>query len=136
MKNQIKLLLILLAIFLTNNINSQSISTSIAQYCDWDSSTKEWKDCTTDNDYNSLIVINDQQTMITHTTSDNKSVYYIESKSIIINDEKERVWIYNVVSDTGTKYLMKINPTSRFIFCVYTVENEVKETIFGIKSIF
>jgi hypothetical protein len=136
MKNQIKLLLILLAIILTNNINSQSISTSIAQYCDWDSNTKEWKDCTTDNDYNSLIVINDQQTMITHTTSDNKSVYYVESKSIVYNDLKEKEWVYNLISDTGTKYIMKVNPVSRRIFCVYTVENEVKETIFVIKSIF
>jgi hypothetical protein len=136
MKNQIKLLLILLAITLTNNVNSQSISTKMAQYCDWDSATKQWKDCSTDNNYNSLMVINDQQTMITHTTEDNKSIYYVESTSIVYNDLKEKEWVYNLTSDTGTKYIMKVNPTSRLIFCVYTIEGEIKETIFMIKSIF
>ena len=136
MKNQIKLLLILLAITLTNNVNSQSISTKMAQYCDWDSTTKQWKDCSTDNNYNSLMVINDQQTMITHTTEDNKSIYYVESTSIVYNDLKEKEWVYNLTSDTGTKYIIKVNPTSRLIFCVYTIEGEIKETIFMIKSIF
>jgi hypothetical protein len=136
MKNQIKLLLILLVITLTNNVNSQSISTKMAQYCDWDSTTKQWKDCSTDNNYNSLMVINDQQTMITHTTEDNKSIYYVESTSIVYNDLKEKEWVYNLTSDTGTKYIMKVNPTSRLIFCVYTIEGEIKETIFMIKSIF
>lgn len=136
MKNKIKLLLILLAITLTNNIISQSISTEGIQYCDWDSTTKQWKDCITDDKHISLMIINNQETVITHTTIDNKSVYYIEDKTITINDEKERVWVYNVVSDTGNKYIVKVNPTSRLIFCIYTVENETKETILLIKSIF
>ena len=131
-----KLLLIILSIALTNTINSQSISTEGVQYCVYDEETKSWKDCTTDGKHTSLMVFNDQETMITHTTLDNKSVYYIEDKSIIINDEKEKVWVYNVVSDTGNKYVIKVNPTSRFIFCIYKIENETNETIFSIKSIF
>jgi hypothetical protein len=82
------------------------------------------------------MVINDQQTMITHTTEDNKSIYYVESTSIVYNDLKEKEWVYNLTSNTGTKYIMKVNPTSRLIFCVYTIEGEIKETIFMIKSIF
>ena len=131
-----KLLIIVLSIALTNNINSQSISTEGVQYCVYDEDTKSWEDCTTDSKHNSLMVFNDQETMITHTTLDNKSVYYIEDKSIIINDEKEKVWVYNVVSDTGNKYTIKVNPTSRLIFCIYKIENETNETIFSIKSIF
>ena len=136
MKNQIKLLLILLAITLTNSVNSQSISTEVIQYCDWDTNTKEWKDCTFDYKHTSLMVINEQETMITHTTLDNKSVYYIESKSITYNNSNEKEWIYDVISDTGTKYVVKINPTSRVIFCIYKIDNEIKETILLIKSIF
>lgn len=131
-----KLLLIVLSIALTNNIKSQSISTEGVQYCVYDEATKSWKDCTTDSKHTSLMVINDQQTMITHTTVDNKTVYYIEDETIIFNDEKEKVWAFNVVSDTGNKYIIKFNPTSRLVFCVYKTDNEVKETIFLIKSIF
>jgi hypothetical protein len=131
-----KLLLILLSIVVTNTINSQSISTEGIQYCVYDEATKSWKDCTTDAKHTSLMVINEQETIITHNTVDNKSVYYIEDKSNILNDEKEKVWVYNVVSDTGNKYIVKFNPTSRLIYCIYKIENETNETIFSIKTIF
>lgn len=132
---KIKLLTILFSIILTNTF-SQSITTEIAQYCDYDTTLDLWKDCTMDYNHTSLFVINEQETMITHTTIDNKSTYYITNKTVELNEKKEKIWMYTVNSDLGKQYIIKINPIARTILCVYSVDNEIKGTTFTIKSIF
>jgi hypothetical protein len=126
----------LLLIFISACTYSQNISTEGAQWCTWDNDLELWRDCFVNDTKSSLITINETQTVITQTTEDNRSTYYVVAKEIIINKENQKVWHYTINSDLGQLYEMYINPTDRIVKAIYTKDNVIKGTTFYIKAIY
>ena len=83
-----------------------SWSTSDKYTCYWDSDKTEWNNCSDVVEYNSLFFVNKGETMITHTTQDLKSTYYVKSYEHTQEDLDNLLFKYGVVSDVGNEYSM------------------------------
>ena len=95
----LSLSLLLLAASLTKA--QTHVSTSYKQTCYWVPSTKLFDKCGTNDEFSSMFVINADQTIITHTTNDIKSSYYVNSKDYMTECN---CYTYSVTSDVGNKY--------------------------------
>ena len=126
----------LLLIFISACTYSQNISTEGAQWCTWDNDLELWRDCFVNDTKSSLITINETQTVITQTTEDNRSTYYINTSEVLTNDKQEKIWRYDVTSDLGHSYTLLINPTNRTVKAVYIKDGVTQGTTFYIKAIY
>jgi len=95
----LSLSLLLLACSLTKA--QTYVSTSNKQTCYWVTSSKLFDKCGTNDEFSSMFVINADQTIITHTTNDIKSSYYVNSKDYMTECN---CYTYSVTSDVGNKY--------------------------------
>ncbi len=126
----------LLLIFISACSLAQNISTQGVQWCTFNEDLELWQDCFVNDNKSSLITINEAQTVITQTTEDNRSTYYVVAKEITVNKENQKVWHYTINSDLGQLYEMYINPTDRTVKAVYTKDNVIEGTTFLIKAIY
>ena len=96
---------ILLLIFLTPIIcfSQTSFSCDLKEQCSWNERNEDWKTCDDAYEDNSLFIMNKNETMFTHTTSEIKSTYYVKEKTNKDRSE-EGFFTYEVVSDTGNEY--------------------------------
>ena len=111
---KIKHLLILAAFMaMAFTVKAQvSFSCYHREYCDWNESTQNYEDNCRGYDEASLFVMNESETMFTHTIESMKSTYYVQEKNY---DEKNDVWTYDVVSDVGNKYFYIFDPKNNEI---------------------
>lgn len=111
---KIKHLLILAAFMaMAFTVKAQvSFSCYHREYCDWNESTQTYEDNCRGYDEASLFVMNESETMFTHTIESMKSTYYVQEKNY---DEKNDVWTYDVVSDVGNKYFYIFDPKNNEI---------------------
>jgi hypothetical protein len=126
----------LLLIFISACTYSQNISTEGVQWCTWDNDLELWRDCTVDYNKPSLIIINKDQTVITQTTEDNRSTYYINTREVLTNDKQEKIWRYDINSDLGQSYTLFINPITKTVRAVYIRDGVTQGTTFYIKAIY
>ncbi len=109
-----------------------SFSCVYREYCVWSDYKKKFVDCE-GYEESSLFVINDNETIFTHTIDEMKSSYYVTSREY---DAKEEIWSYQVTSDVGNKYLYVIDPKNKQIRGFYLRDGKTMLVVFTIKAIF
>lgn len=80
----------------------------------------------------SLFVINSAETMITHTTDETKTTYYVKAR-----DVEDDTFTYTVKSDTGNDYIFHFDTSDMTVMALYTDEDaDVWAVRFKVKAIF
>lgn len=134
MKRYLQFLIVLGFGMLTNNLFAQvSFSCNYREYCSWNNYTERFGDC---NGYeeSSLFVMNDSETMFTHTIESMKSTYYVTSREY---DAENEVYTYFVTSDVGNKYYYVFDPKNKEVRAMYTDDNDETTLLrFYVKAIF
>ena len=77
-----------------------SFSCKYREYCDWNSVTEEFESDCEGYAESSLFVMNESETMFTHTIESTQTTYYVESKE----SGENGLFTYNVVSESGNHY--------------------------------
>ena len=134
MKKHFKILFVIGLCILGNNLFAQvSFSCTYREYCSWNEYTKEFGDCK-GYEESSLFVMNDSETMFTHTIESMKSTYYVTSKEY---DAEYDIYTYFVTSDVGNKYYYIFDPKNKEIRAVFSDENGKSMLLrFYVKAIF
>ncbi len=109
-----------------------SYSCHYREYCNWNPDSGAFENCEGYSEP-SLFVMNQAETMFTHTTETISSAYYVTKKE---HDTVNDVWVYNVTSDIGAKYVYIFDPKNKEIRAV--IENNGETTLlrFYVKAIF
>ncbi len=81
-----------------------SLSSEFISVCYWNQEQSIWDNCSVKSEYNSLFVVNKNETMFTHTTSEVKSTYYVKEPDYDNADADKGIYAYDVVSDVGNEY--------------------------------
>ena len=102
MKKIIKLCFLLLVAGSLQAQSSRYVSTSNKKTCYWNASSAAFDNCGDNAEYNSLFILNEDETMFTHTTNDMKSAYYVKEKKYLSSCS---CYSYSVTSDVGNKYI-------------------------------
>ena len=127
-----RLLFVMVALFASSMMYAQvSFSCNYRQTCQVGEDLEVDEDLCSGYEDNSLFVINEQETMFTHTTSTIKSAYYINVSSY---DEENETWTFQVVSDVGNKYTYIFKPDEKEIVAI--PEDLSFFIIFKVKAIF
>ena len=135
MKKRVTILLLLALTLGLNHVNAQvSISCTYREYCEWDDQIKEFEsDCKGYEDV-SLFVMNETETLFTHTTETIKSTYFVKEKEY---DDVNEVFAYTVTSDVGNEYYYIFDLKHKEVRAVF-VNDEGKTMLlrFLVKAIF
>jgi hypothetical protein len=99
-----KRLLLLLFVVPIICFSQTSISCEYKEQCQWNQYEGNWYDCGNSYEDNSLFVMNKDETMFTHTTSEIKSTYYVKKARYTQEDQENGFFAYDVVSDAGNEY--------------------------------
>ena len=110
-----------------------SFSCYYREYCAWDDDLETYETDCEGYEEASLFVMNDDETMFTHTTESVKSTYYVKERNY---DEKNDVWTYDVVSDVGNKYYYIFDPKNNEIRVLAEKDDYNTMIRFMVKSIF
>ena len=103
------------------------------EYCDWNDAKEEYESECRGYDEASLFVMNEDETMFTHTTESIKSTYYVKKREY---DEKNDVYTYDVVSDAGNKYYYIFDPKNKEIRVLADADDYNTMIRFYVKAIF
>ena len=112
MKTRIKILVLIGVTLCVFQANTQvSLSCTYREYCEYNDYTDKFEtDCNGYEDV-SLFVMNDSETLFTHTTEERKSTYYVTKREY--NSEND-VYTYNVKSDLHTSLSTYISANNLF----------------------
>ena len=128
--------LFIIFLIVTSSIASKaqtSFSCYYRDFCLWNETSEQFDICTGYAE-NSLFVVNNDETMFTHTTDILKSTYYVTEREY---DEDKEIWIFTVVSDVGNKYLFIFDPKNKQIRTLFVYESgDPVLIVFSVKSIF
>lgn len=128
-----KVLTILFAISLFVSVKAQtSFSCVRRDLTIWNDYTKKYEDLGGYSE-NSLFVVNDKETMFTHTISSMTSTYYVKEREY---DAKNDVWTFSVVSDVGNEYYYIFDPKNYQVRAAYNYKGNIYMIVFTVKSIF
>ena len=128
------LLLILAFSAMTLTLKAQlSFSCYYREVCAWNEAEGHYEDECTGHDEASLFVMNEEETMFTHTTPSMKTTYYVQESEY---DEENEVWTYDVISDVGNKYFFIFDPYANEIRVLADADDYETMTRFLIKAIF
>lgn len=103
------------------------------EYCDWNDALEEFESDCRGYDEASLFVMNEDETMFTHTTENIKSTYYVKEREY---DAKNDVYTYDVVSDAGNKYYYIFDPKNKEIRVLADADDYNTMIRFYVKAIF
>jgi len=120
MKKLLTIFLITLITFVAQSQSYFSIENRTFTY--WDTAKEEFVEYDSDTQ-KSLFKLNDNETLFEHTTEDISSVYYINNTEF---DKEKYVWSYDVISDTGNKYLFVFDPINKQIRSLMSVIDKDK----------
>ena len=101
--------------------------------CSWNEDLGNFETECTGYDESSLFVMNESETMFTHTTESIKSTYYVNKKEY---DEENDVYTYEVTSDVGNKYYYIFDPKNKEIRVLADADDYNTLTRFYVKAIF
>ena len=134
MKKLLLLLAVMFGIIGTSTLCAQvSFSTSHREYCYYDEDKDEFTDCF-GWDESSLFVMNEKETMFTHTIESMTSTYYVKDKEY---DHDKDVYTYKVVSDVGNEYYYVFDLKNYEIRCLGLDSDEnIFLLTFRVKAIF
>ncbi|MGB1247397.1 MAG: hypothetical protein ACPG4Z_00820 [Chitinophagales bacterium] len=133
---KLKLTIVLVAIMSAMHFTADaqiSFSCEYREYCYWNDRTEEFEDCE-GYEESSLFVMNEDETMFTHTIESMKSAYYVSESEW---DEETNIFTYTVISDVGNDYIYMFSPDDYEIGALFydDYDNLVLLT-FYVKSIF
>lgn len=125
---------ILLLIFQTSALvySQVSFSCTYREYCDWNNYTKKFENCE-GYEESSLFVMNEAETVFTHTTETIKSSYFVKSSEY---DKENDVYTYNVTSDVGNDYYYIFDLKNKEVRILITKEDTIELLRFYVKTIF
>jgi len=126
---------ILLFIFIQTSalVYSQvSFSCTYREYCDWNNYTKKFENCE-GYEESSLFVMNEAETVFTHTTETMKSSYFVKSSEY---DKENDVYTYYVTSDVGNEYYYIFDIKNKEVRVLITKEDTIELLRFYVKAIF
>lgn len=115
-----------------NAFSQTSFSCYYREYCPWNDETEEYEECSGFEEA-SLFVVNEEETMFVHTTETIKSSYYIDKKEY---DEENEVFVYNVTSDVGNKYIYIFDIPNKQIRVVIIKNESAQMARFYVKAMF
>lgn len=115
-----------------NALAQTSFSCYHREYCKWNDYTEDFDECS-GYDEPSLFVMNEDETMFTHTIESMKSTYYIDEQEY---DSENEWWIYSVRSDVGNKYIYIFDPNNKAIKAITEKDGEMIAIVFFVKAIF
>jgi hypothetical protein len=121
-----------IALGLTSAKAQTSFSCTYRSYCYWNETSGKYENCQ-GYDESSLFVMNDAETMFTHTIETMKSTYYVDSKEY---DSKNDVYTYYATSDVGNKYFYIFDPKSKEVRAVFTNDGKTVLLTFTVKAMF
>ena len=126
--------IILLLIFQTSALvySQVSFSCNYREYCDWNNYTKKFENCE-GYEESSLFVMNEAETVFTHTTETIKSSYFVKSSEY---DKENDVYTYNVTSDVGNEYYYIFDLKNKEVRILITKEDTIELLRFYVKTIF
>ena len=126
--------IILLLIFQTSALvySQVSFSCTYREYCDWNNYTKKFENCE-GYEESSLFVMNEAETVFTHTTETIKSSYFVKSSEY---DKENDVYTYNVTSDVGNDYYYIFDLKNKEVRILITKEDTIELLRFYVKTIF
>ena len=101
--------------------------------CAWNDELDNFETECTGYDEASLFVMNEAETMFTHTTENIKSTYYVNKKEY---DEVNDVYTYEVTSDVGNKYYYIFDPKNKEIRVLADADDYNTLIRFYVKAIF
>ena len=134
MEKHFKILFIMGLCILGNNLFSQvSFSCTYREYCSWNDYKQKYENCK-GYEESSIFVMNQAETMFTHTTETMKSSYYVNSSEY---DSEYDVYTYFVTSDVGNKYYYIFDLKNKEIRVLIKDENDNLQLLrFYVKAIF
>lgn len=119
----------LIAIY--SSFSQTYFSCSFREICEWNPSTELFDICKGYEEA-SLFKMNDDETLFTHITDDQKSTYFINSKEY---DSENDIFIYDVRSDVGNKYIYIFDPDNNQIrVLIFYADSSSKLVRFIIKK--
>ena len=130
MKNRI-LTLVFLAITAITYAQTTFSSKSV-ELCIWNDKYENFNDCYGSQFDNSVFVLNENEDMLIHKTSEMTSTYYIT------NTESEEDFVtYNATSDIGNEYIIMFDIEKRLIkFMGVDEDGTMYLLMYGIKAVF
>ena len=81
----------------------------------------------------SLFIMNEDETMFTHTTETIKSTYYVKKKKY---DSENDVFFYYVTSDVGNEYIYCFDVNAKEIRILIENDEDIYIIKFRVKSVF
>ena len=119
-----KLILTLLAIVSIQFTTTAqtSFSCSYREYCPWNENLETFDNCE-GYEESSLFVMNERETMLTHTTETITSTYYLRNGE---SDSEYDVITFDATSDVGNEYFFVFDPDNKEIRLVYTRDDETR----------
>lgn len=109
-----------------------SFTSDMLKHCLIEKGTSEPTNCEMFDDY-SMFQINDAETVLTHTNTRGKLVYFIE-KSWTENNEDD--FYFNVTSADGLKAVFRLNLPSKTFNMFYKEGEQTEVAVFYIKNTF
>ena len=129
-----KLILTLLAI-VSIQFTTQaqtSFSCSYREYCPWNVDLETFDNCE-GYEESSLFVLNELETMVTHTTETLTSTYYLRNGE---SNSEHNVVTFDATSDVGNEYYFVFDIVNEEIRFMYTRDDELTLLRFTVKAIF
>lgn len=126
------LILSILCLSTLSAIAQTSISCKSRETCWWNADSEQFDLCSDVVFDNSLFVMNANEDMLTHKTSEMTSTYYVTS-----SESEEDFITYEVVSDVGNEYTVIFDVQRMLVKFIGTDEEEdIYLTMYAIKSVF
>ncbi len=120
--------IIIILVLLVNNTYSQTlILTKGLTFCVFDKKTEEWTNCESDFQQTSLLTIDEDNAIVTHTIYNNKSSYYILEKFYDKNSKDNMVISYKIIGNDNQKYELFVNFKELVIDVIYFNKNNIME---------
>ncbi len=109
-----------------------SISCKSRETCWWNVDSEQFDICSDAVFDNSLFVMNENEDMLVHKTSDMTSTYYVTT-----SESEEDYITYEVVSDVGNEYTVIFDVQRMLVkFMGTDDEGDIYLTMYAIKSVF
>ncbi|MDE0791654.1 MAG: hypothetical protein OSA46_05315 [Schleiferiaceae bacterium] len=109
-----------------------SLSCTYREYCTWNESSEEFENCE-GYEESSLFVLNDEETMLTHTTETMNSTYYLSNREY---DSENGVYTFDATSDVGNKYYYVFDLDNKQIRLLFIRDDKTMLLRFTVKAVF
>jgi hypothetical protein len=128
-KNILIIALMMASLFITAQVR---MSCDKRMDCIWNNITQEYEGCE-EYDNNSLFVLSENSSILTHTVDNAQTAYYIKPSTVV--EETGGQLTVDTVSDTGHSYRYVFDKPNGFIYILFLDSTEVLRMVrFTIKA--